>query len=169
MFLTPRRVCICRAICGAECTGSPDAARGAQLHSGHLRFDMWRPAGTRATERDETGMLTEAKADIFASTSSSLTGTGENEPHTVADYRKMCVRSCACMCGLTLSLHSPGHDPVLPSQCVSLYPPEVGAPPGLRHHVRHGHPEAVQVLPAETQSAGVMRDVTFPLCFILFP
>lgn len=53
---------------------------------------------------------------------------------------------CVPQCEHQVLYHSAGDDHVLPSQCVSLYPPEVGSPPGFRRYVRNCHPQALQVL-----------------------
>lgn len=55
------------------------------------------------------------------------------------------INVCVYVWKLTLLYHSVGDDPVLQSQCVSLYPPEVGSSLGFCRHVWHRHPEAVQV------------------------
>lgn len=58
----------------------------------------------------------------------------------------VCVSAVLTVCVVCVSA---GDDPVLPSQCVSLHPAQVGSLLGLRHHVRHRHPQAVQVLYAD--------------------
>lgn len=47
------------------------------------------------------------------------------------------MRICLCF--------TAGDDPILQSQCVPMHPPEVGPPSWIRHHVRHHHPQALQV------------------------
>lgn len=60
-----------------------------------------------------------------------------------------CIPVCVCLCVLfrpAVLFLFVGDDPLLQSWGASVYPAEVGSPPGVRHHVRNPHPQAIQVL-----------------------